>query len=78
MKTAVSVPDDVFQAIDELARRQGRSRSSVYTAALRIYLARHNSESITEAIDRVVDDVGDGFDPGLERASLEILRSVEW
>ena len=34
MKTAVSVPDDVFEKADRLARATGRSRSDVYSAAL--------------------------------------------
>jgi metal-responsive CopG/Arc/MetJ family transcriptional regulator len=35
MKTAVSVPDDLFAQADRLAKRSRRSRSEVYSAALR-------------------------------------------
>lgn len=78
MKTAVSVPDDVFEAADLLARSEGRTRSSVYTAALRLYLARHEPSMVTEALDRVVDAIGSEPDPWVDAASRAILETVEW
>jgi hypothetical protein len=33
MKTAISVPDDMFEEADRLAKRLGKSRSQLYTAA---------------------------------------------
>ena len=41
MKTAVSVPDEVFQRAERLAKRMKVSRSELYSRALREYLARH-------------------------------------
>jgi len=78
MKTAVSVPDDVFQSAERLARRERRSRSDVYTAALREYVARHAPEEITEALDRVVTEVGEPIEPFVRRAGLQILERTEW
>ncbi len=79
MKTAVSVPEDVFHQAEKLARSAGRSRSEVYTAALREYVARHSPDEVTQAIDRVVDIVGDeAADPFLTRASSRVLIRAEW
>lgn len=78
MKTAVSVPDDVFEAIDRLARSEGRSRSAVYTAALRRYLAHHNPGEVTEALDRVVEQEGSDPDPWVEAVTRELLGAEEW
>ena len=47
MKTAVSVPDDLFAQVDRLARHSRRSRSEVYSAALREYVARHAPDEVT-------------------------------
>jgi len=58
MKTAVSVPDDVFDRVERLARREGRSRSDVYSSALRDSVARHSPDEVTDAVDRVVADIG--------------------
>ncbi len=57
MKTAVSVPDDVFARAERLARAAGRSRSDVYSAALREYVARHEPDDVTEAVNRVIEDL---------------------
>ena len=78
MKTAVSVPDRLFEAIDRLARSEGRSRSAVYTAALRHYLAHHQPGEITEALDRVVEAVGAEPDQWVEATSRAVLEASEW
>lgn len=79
MKTAVSVPDDLFAQADHLARRTQRSRSQLYSAALREYLARHTPDEVTEALDEVVADIGptepDRFARAAARSALE---SSEW
>ena len=78
MKTAVSVPDDVFESAERLARRERRSRSEVYSAALREYVARHSPDEITDALNRVVADVGDTTDPFVGLAAVRIIESIEW
>ena len=78
MKTAVSVPDDVFQSAERLARRERRSRSEVYSAALREYVARHSPDEITDAIDRVVHDVDGTMDPFVGQVGMSILEKAEW
>lgn len=57
MKTAISIPDDVFEQVERLAKRAGRSRSEVYRAALSEYIARHAPDEVTEAMNRVCDAV---------------------
>ena len=78
MKTAVSVPDDVFESAERLARRERRSRSEVYSAALREYVARHSPDEITDALNRVVADVGGTTDPFVGLAAVRILENTEW
>ena len=78
MKTAVSVPDDVFERAERLARRENRSRSDVYSAALREYVARYSADEVAEALDRVVSEVGEGIDPFVTAAGRQILESTDW
>ncbi|HVP56222.1 MAG TPA: ribbon-helix-helix protein, CopG family [Candidatus Eisenbacteria bacterium] len=52
MKTAVSIPDEVFQQAEQLAKRTKRSRSRIFSDALREYVARHSPDEVTEAINR--------------------------
>lgn len=59
MKTAISLPDDVFREIDACAKRFKLSRSGVLTAAAREYLARHPaSNDATDAWNRVIATAG--------------------
>jgi len=47
MKTAVSIPDEVFESAERLARRTKKSRSQVFSDALREYVARHAPDEVT-------------------------------
>lgn len=79
MKTAVSVPDDLFEEVDRLARRSRRSRSEVYSAVLREYLARHAPDEITATLDEVVAGIDDGSDVAFGRAAARrTLASTDW
>jgi predicted transcriptional regulator len=78
MKTAVSIPDEVFEKVERYARRAKRSRSEVFSAALREYIARHAPDEITDAINRAVDDIGDQTDEFAAAASRRILEKTEW
>jgi hypothetical protein len=51
MKTAISIPDDVFESAERLARRTKRSRSRLFSDALKEYLARHTPDKVTEAMN---------------------------
>jgi metal-responsive CopG/Arc/MetJ family transcriptional regulator len=78
MKTAVSIPDEVFEKVERLARRAGRSRSEVFSAALSEYVARHAPDEVTEAMNRVCADLGDHGDAFVTAAGRQRLENVEW
>jgi len=56
MKTAISIPDDVFTDAEDLAKRLSKSRSELYSRAVREYVARHSPDQITEALDTLCED----------------------
>jgi predicted transcriptional regulator len=78
MKTAISVPDHVYERAERLARRSGRSRSELYSTAVAEYLARHEVDEVTAAIDRVVAALGQEDDAFVSAASSRVLRELEW
>ena len=79
MKTAVSIPDDVFAGAERLARRTKRSRSDIYSAAVREYIARHSGDAVTEAMNSVIEEVGGtGADPLVSLTARKTLEQVEW
>jgi predicted transcriptional regulator len=57
MKTAISIPDEVFAEAEQLATELQTSRSRLYSRALREFVARHSPDRVTEAMNRVVDEI---------------------
>jgi metal-responsive CopG/Arc/MetJ family transcriptional regulator len=78
MKIAISVPDDVFEEAEELARRTKRSRSEVYSRALAEYVARHAPDRVTEAMDRALAEVGEPADPFVRGVARRVLKRSDW
>ena len=79
MKTAVSLPDDVYQEAERHAKRTRKSRSQLYAEALSEYLCRHAPDHVTADMDAVIDQLGEpGPDPFVARAARQLLKSVEW
>ncbi|MCY3669490.1 MAG: hypothetical protein OXH14_00205 [Alphaproteobacteria bacterium] len=78
MKTAVSIPDDIFERAERQASQERRSRSEVYAAALDEYLARRAREEITDTMNRVCDEVGGTDDAFLSAAGRQVLDRAEW
>jgi hypothetical protein len=77
MKTAISIPDDVFEGAERLARRTKKSRSQLFSDAVREYLARHAPE-ITDAMDRVCRELGQPKDEFVSAAARRAIERSEW
>lgn len=75
MKTAISLPDDLFESADELAQRLGVSRSELYAEAVAEYLAKHRNEDVTARLNEVYVDEASGVDPALRSAQARSLGS---
>ena len=78
MKTAVSIPNDIFEQAEKLARKGKRSRSDVYARALAEYVARHAPDSVTEAMDKTIEALNEPPDTFVAAAARKVLRRSEW
>ena len=78
MKTAVSIPDNVFDDAERLADRLQTSRSQLYARALSEFVARHDDDRVTAAMDEVIKAVGTERDDLSREAARQTLRRVEW
>lgn len=78
MKTAISLPDDIFDEAERYAQRKKMNRSQLYSEALAEYLTRHSPEEITENMNRVVDQLGNSPDPFSTLATQRTLECIEW
>ena len=77
MKTAISIPGDLFADAEELARELKKSRSRLYSDAVREYVARHSAESVTEALDRLCEEV-EGRSDFAGAAARRTLERSDW
>ncbi|MCC6154546.1 MAG: hypothetical protein IT367_12340 [Candidatus Hydrogenedentes bacterium] len=81
MKTAISIPDDVFEEAERFARQTRKSRSQVYSEAVKEYVARHSPDAITEAMNRVCDELEENErkpDTFSALAARRVLERTEW
>jgi metal-responsive CopG/Arc/MetJ family transcriptional regulator len=78
MKTAVSIPDDIFRGVERLARRTKKSRSRLFADALKEYLARHAPDEITEAMNRACEQAGESKDRFVAAMTRRVLEKSEW
>jgi metal-responsive CopG/Arc/MetJ family transcriptional regulator len=78
MKTAISIPDRVFQDAERLAERLKKSRSQMYSEAVAEYVARHDPDLVTEQINAVCEEVDTRPEPFVAEAARRILERTEW
>jgi len=78
MKTAVSVPDDLFQAGERFANRLGLSRSGLYAKALQEFLTRHDDDEITRRLDEIYAHEPSAADPAVSRLAARSLPKESW
>jgi predicted transcriptional regulator len=78
MKTAVSIPDELFRRADELAGRLGKSRSEVYREALADYVARRDPGAVTRALDEIADELTAEDHSFVAEAARQTLERSEW
>jgi metal-responsive CopG/Arc/MetJ family transcriptional regulator len=78
MKTAVSMPDDLFQLAEAAARRLHVSRSELYAKAIANFLQQQDATAITERLNDVYSRHPAEVDSGLHRAQLNSLEKDAW
>ena len=78
MKTAVSIPDEIYQSADQLAKRLGMSRSELYSKAVENYISAHKNEAVTKALDQIYAKVKSEIDPVINVMQLRSLPKESW
>jgi len=78
MKTAISMPDEVFRTADRFARRQHVSRSALITEAVQEFLAHHRQDDVTEQLDCVYGQSESAVDPDIARLQERSVPREEW
>jgi predicted nucleic acid-binding protein len=78
MKTAVTIPDDVFQEAQELAAALGLSLNDLYIAAIAQVINEHSDQSITERLNQVYEKNDSSLEDVIERMQAVSLPVEQW
>lgn len=78
MKTAISIPNDVFEQAEALAKKNKVSRSELYTKAIKSYLEEFRADDVTAKLDEIYEGMESRLDKGLLKIQLESLSEGEW
>ncbi len=78
MKTAISIPDPIFQAAENMAQRLGMSRSELFTLAMSEYMKAHKYCDVTESLNEVYAKTEEPLDDELVLMQMKSLANEEW
>jgi metal-responsive CopG/Arc/MetJ family transcriptional regulator len=78
MKTAISIPDPIFEAAEELAQQLGISRSELYATAVATYITEHREANITEQLNQLYTDEDSSLDGVVQQIQTLSLPREEW
>lgn len=78
VKTAISIPDEVYEAAEKLADELKMSRSELYARAVAEYVAERRDEDITRRLDEVYGELENEPDPVLNELQFQTLARNEW
>lgn len=78
MKTAISLPDELFKEAEKYAKKHGLSRSELFANALQDFLRRRSDAEIIAAFNDVYKNEPNTVDPVLDRLQWEAARKDPW
>lgn len=78
MKTAISVPQDVFLLSERLSKKLQISRSAVFALGVKKLGEEHDEDDITANLNRVYATEDSSVDPVLFKMALMSLPKEEW
>jgi metal-responsive CopG/Arc/MetJ family transcriptional regulator len=74
MKTAISLPDPLFERAEAYAQSQSLNRSELYARALEEFLERHAHDAITAQLNALYGEEDSSLSASIEALSDETLR----
>jgi metal-responsive CopG/Arc/MetJ family transcriptional regulator len=78
MKVAISLPDPIFSAAEQLAQKLHVSRSQLYAQAIEEYLDKRHDPVVTERLNAVYSAVPSEIDSALVSAQLGAIGHEAW
>ena len=78
MKTAISIPDTIFQAAENLAQRLGLSRSELYVKAVNDYIKSHKYQNVTKKLNEVYSSNDSDIENDVYSMQIRSIPKDNW
>ncbi len=78
MKTAISIPDELFAKAERLSKRLKMSRSELYSNAVKKFIEQNKTKDITKLLDEVYEKNESGIDKALFEMQMNSADKEEW
>lgn len=80
MKTAISIPDEIFEQAERLAKTRGWSRSELYANAVSAFVDSERFSGVREKLDSIYGEGADDstVDPLLADAQARVMAKEKW
>ena len=78
MKTAISIPDPIFQSAEIMAQHLAISRSELFTKAISEYLEAHKYQDVTESLNQVYTENPFSLDKKLTEMQFDSIEKDVW
>jgi metal-responsive CopG/Arc/MetJ family transcriptional regulator len=78
MKTAISIPDNLFIAADQYAQAHGFSRSNLYAKAIASFLEQHPKNYITDQLNKIYEKNSSELDSKISAIQFNSINKEEW
>ena len=78
MKTAISIPDPLFELAEKIAKKLGVSRSKLFSLAIQEFIEQHNWEEVTKKLDEIYSHQDSKLDPFVSELQNLSLPEESW
>ena len=78
MKTAISIPDPIFEQAELVAKELSLSRSALYAKAVETFICQNQDADVTEKLNQVYGEESSAVDPVLLALQTSSLARKSW
>ena len=78
MKTAISIPDEVFNEAELYAKNNGLSRSQLFTEAVQYFVGHRKKNTVTKKLNEIYGSENAGLDSEMKQMQFSSIEREEW
>lgn len=76
MKTAISIPDEIFKEVEQFAKEHHYSRSKVFVLAVNDFLEKLKSRQLLASLNDIYHDIETTEDAALRKEAVKHYTNI--